>query len=380
MAANPSEVTKIVVSTPSEEDKLAQERAKALDKATLEYKQNIKKLEAKLPTSDLKTLEEFNQSLSASPLAVTNLIGNYLEDSALETSSKIMPLLFIACKSDIEERRRVREDLLPPVFNADPDAIESLFNKKENAPHPKMLLVKASYREGYFSKKLNEFHCFRDWNGVSPLQAAYLCGDGPFLGRRLLAYLIRDNNLTKDKKARLLTEARQQLQELLDRVDEFLTPLKELVRAYNNYISQYDSLASENKWPEIEKLWEQVGECHKRLPHYVKQEFCGSIPFDPVPEFTTSPPRGECRYWNNDLLDLDELGATGRDGRVMRAGRRGGAPRVAGRAVVAQLDLAAINHLCELREADLRNTIACLQSFEATLDLIADKKTARIEL
>ncbi len=109
----------------------------------------------------------------------------------------------------------------------------------------------------------------------------------------------------------------------------------------------------------------QISECQKRLPRYGKLEYFGPNSFDP-PEFTTEPPRGECRYWGGAPLNLDELGidtdfiiykAVGAGDDVAcwrwRTSEGFGLPD----------DSAAISHLCKLREDDLRNTVAHLHSF-----------------
>lgn len=361
--------------------------------------------------------ESFSKSLQnfLEIQATTKLIGDYLVDSELEARTKEDTYFLTACRSDLADRKCVREELLPHIFDANPKGVDAFFRTPGVVRHPKLLLTKASYREGYNSKKLGEFVCFREWGGVSPFQAAYLCGDGPFLGRKLLAYIIRDNTLSLIEKERLLVEARQQLQELLNRVvkaqaeeasatpavavatstaataapmgkefadsAEFLSPIKKLIKAYQAYTSHYDSLISREQDAEINKLWGEVGECHRRLPRYVLQEFFEPTPFDPMPAFNTEPPRGDCRYWNNELLDLDELGISNSLGLYRRFERlswrraRGGG---CGRGLAAQLELTAINRLCELREVDLRNTIDCLQSLESALKFINHNQTVRI--
>lgn len=386
-------------------------------------------------------------------------VGTFLSDFDLAQWCKTTQDSNRPCKSDITERKWVREALLPHVFNGNPQGIDAFFKSSADA-HPKLLLTKASFHEGYFSVKLKQFICFRRWRGVSPLQAAYLCGD-KFIARKILGYIIKDNKLTDHYKKRLLEEARQQLQELINRIvlnkqrinvdpnatgeteakttaevicfikssvavttanasasgvaaaininenidskeqaeqkgreekfatefadlSQFLAPLKELVKAYNSYILQYDSLASQNKWAEIDTLWEHVGECQKRLPYYVKQEFFGATPFNPLSEFNSEPNRGVCRYWNNELLDLDKLGFDTVGGlyKAMSARWRAAFPGSRRRAFVvlrcrAQSDLAAINRLCQLRETDLINTFDRLQSLDFVLDLINDNKTTQ---
>lgn len=371
------------------------------------------------------THEPFSKSMKSLLQNVSTLISDNLKDSELGRYSQITRSFSIACRKNLADRKCVREELLPHVFGANPKGIEEFFTTASVFRHPKILLTKASYREGYQSKKLNDFVCFREWEGVSPLQTAYLCGDGPFLGRKLLAYII--NNTPSTDIERLLAEARQQLQELLNRVvkvkveeeasaataasaaaaaafaaagaasvtaaaastkqekesadsAEFLSPIKKLSKAYQTYISRYDSLFSQNQYAELDRLWGEVGECHRRLPRYILQEFFGSTPFYPVPEFNIEPARDACHYWNNTLLDLDDLGISNFLGLYKGADERAASGEVGGRRAVwrAELDLAAISRLCELRDVDLRNTINCLQSFETALTLINHGQTVRV--
>lgn len=394
------------VSPCNDEKKKADERVYAQK----ECAENMRKLEKMLLPSEFEELKEVNHHLQNGLVTdTTALTGAFLADLELEVVCKINSSFLVACNSDMTERKQVRDQILPLVFSANPQGIEAFFENPTTALHPKLLLTKASYLEGYVSEKLGKFLLFRAWQGVSPLQAAYLCGDGPFLGRRLLALII-NNKLPDDYRKYLLTEARQQLQELLNRINinskvanenanvsktaerksvvenavtefggvgEFLAPLKEIIQAYNAYVSQYELLFSQYKWDEIDKLWGRVSECHKKLPCYILQEFFGNIPFDPLPKFDTEPHRVQCRYWNNDLLDLDEIGNDecygiykGGRGQVARGRGALGAGKDAPKA-----DLAAIKRLCELRENDLRNTVLYhLDSLEATLSFINNDK------
>jgi hypothetical protein len=289
-------------------------------------------------------------------------------------------------------RKIVSEKLLPDVTAANPKGIDEFFQNanvlpqilltQSGAVHPKILLTKTSYKVGYHSQILNEFVCLAHLKNISSWQAAFLCGDGPFLGLRLLSYLIENNSLSHQEKDNLLWEARQQLDDLINNIAEFLAPVKALILAYNNYISQYDALDKQGNWDELHKLWGQVGECHKRLPHYILQEFFSPTPFEPIPAFNTEPSRDECRYSNNDLLDLDELGVvTSYSLYKGRAGR----PAVGEfitcavywgcrSAAVCELDLAAMKRLCKLREDNLRDTFNGLLTLETALALISNNK------
>ena len=456
MAANPS---KIVVSTSSKADNannesqaLAELEQKKRAQEFEQYKKELIDSRPEIPVS--KHNEDFFPLSHYFPGGITNLTVSYLRETEILQLSAIAPPILNACRSEVYRimgfKKMVSENLLPLVFAANPKGIDEFF-KTPNA-HPKMLLTQGSYDEGYHSKKLKKFVCFRRWKSISPWKAAFLCGDGPFLGFRLLAYLI-DNNLPHHEKENLLWEARQQLGEIKALIGasdeaprtnnsavttltksgagaslaaaapamgaapaaaacqnntgggggggvglaeqnrlkaqntemvfadsaEFLAPLKILIRAYNNYISQYDSLAEQNKWDEIDKFWGQVGECQKRLPRYVLQEFFSPTPFDPIPEFNTEPSRDECRYWNNDLLDLDELDV-GSFIALYKGHRHAPARWAAGRAPRARADLSAVNRLYKLRKDNLRNTFNCLQTLESALTLISNKKRLWIAL
>lgn len=352
----------------------------------------------------------------------------FLDNSDL---SRVSQAARFARTSPYQSTLKERE-LLSYVFKADPKQAAEFFTRP--CADLKTILKKVSYREGYFSNKSKTFVCFRNWKAVSPLQVAYLCGDGPFLGRRLLALLL-DNTLPKDDKEKFLAEAKQQLSEIIPRIPvdtntadinanataaapavssnatadskeiadgkakvkinsgsaattdefadslEFLGALKKLISAYNDYVSQYNSLTKPSRWSEIDTLWGEVCECQKRMYHYLRLEYFGPIPFCPVPAFDQEPPRGPCRYFNKHALDLDEIGLDisvgfykGSADAVMLLRAEGRLGSALAPASVRRLDLAAISHLYKLRVDDLRNTISQLHSLEAALTFINDVK------
>jgi hypothetical protein len=393
-----------------------------------------------------KELEPFS---SIFPLVITNLTISYMREREIPQLAAIASPILFACSRIYEImsfKKLVSEKLLLHVFNANPDGIDAFL--RTAGVHPKILLTESHYAEGYQSKKLNKFVCFRQYKTVSALVGAYRCGDFRF-GRRILALLLRDNNLSHEVRDGLLCEARLQLSELLDRIgtpmdtetaniktsaatnmamtsagvtsiattasaatavgsndtagnkektefnsdssanthdfaddDEFLSAIVKLINAYNAYISQYDSLANQKNWKEINRLWGEVGECQKLVYHYVKLEFFGRTSFCSLPEFIAEPPRVPCRYYNNDLLDLDEIGRVTLVG-LYKGRFRWPTPRPADaqRCRPATLDLAAISHLYKLRVDDLRNTVAQLHSLESALIFLNDVKPAlRIDL
>lgn len=405
MAANPS---KIVVSTSSKADN-ANNESKALaelepvKRAHEQYKKEL--IDSRPQLSTYKHNEDIYPLSNYFPTVIAKLTIGYLRETEILQLSAIEPPILNIYRSEVYEimtlRKIVSEKLLPNVTGANPKGIDEFFKNPTVLPkillrqsesgavyvHPKILLTKTSYTVGYYSEKLKDFVCLAHLKNISSWQAAFLCGDGPFLGLRLLSYLIENNSLSYQEKDKLLWEARQQLNELINNIAEFLAPLKALIRAYNNYIAQYDALSKQEKWDELDKLWGQVGECHKRLPHYILQEFFSPTPFDPIPDFNTEPSRDECHYWNNDLLNLDELGCVSRFG-LYKGGRHGRASRgvsvrFAGattRWTVALLDLAAMNRLCKLREEGLKHTFNCLQTLKSALTLISNNKNPWIAL
>jgi hypothetical protein len=455
MAANPSKI----IASASQQDKNSSNDSKTLSeleqaKLKQEFEQFQHNLLVMKPALVPEDSQEFQPFSTIFPLEITNITISYMREAEIPPLGAIARPILFACRSEIykimEFKRLVTEKLLPHVFGANPGGVEAFL--RTPGIHPKILLTESHYTEGYNSQKSKGFVCFRRYKAVSALVGAYRCADGPFLGRRILAYLLRDNNLPHNVKEGLLCEARQQLSELLALIEtaifstetantkisevttmakanvgaaaasaatavspndtagnkekaefnsgssantdefadslEFLSAIKKLINAYNAYISQYDSLAKQNKWTEIDTLWGQVCEYHKRIYHYVKLEFFGPIPFSPLPEFDLEPPRGACLYLNNDLLDLDEIGFdTGLGlykecaGGVLGVGGPFGEGHGVGGQGAAALDQAAISHLYKLRVDDLRNTIGHLHSLESALTFINDvKPSLRIDL
>lgn len=457
MAANPSKIT-ASASSQNNSDNDSDNDSKQLlvlikeqEEAFEQFQRNML-VATTVPTSEqCKKIEPF---FSIFPIELTKLMMRYLKGIEIPPLEVIPPILsaYNSESYKIMRLRRLASELLSHVFGAKSEPIDAFL--RTPGIHPKILLTETRYVEGYDSKKLGSFVPFRKYKKISPLVAAYRCGDGPFLGRRILAHLLRDNNLPLNEKERLLCEARRQLTELLKRIrpeistetantktcaetnmmtasggvastataasattavspndtasnkattelnsgsstnanefsddDEFLSAIVKLINAYKAYTSQYDALAAKNKMVEIDALWGEVCECQKRVYHYVKLEFFGPIPFSPLsPElFIAEPPRGPCRYHDNQLLDLDKIGRDTQRGLFRSECSAGQSPapsfpfdtfqRIVG------LDLEAISHLYKLRVADIRNTIDQLHSLEAALTFINDiKPLPRIDL
>ncbi len=460
MATNPSKLTAL---TSPEADNSNNAKQPSDTTTTQEqtlfeqFQHDLLVMKPALVSEDMQRLLPFANDCF--PKEITTLTISYMGESEIPRLAAIASPILFACHSEVYKimgfKKLVSENLLPHVFNANLDGVDAFL--RTPSIHPKILLTESHYAEGYESKKSKKFIAFgRHYKAVSALKGAYRTGDGPFLGRRILAYLLRDNNLPHNVKEGLLCEARQQLTELLALVrpkssletvnaktsaetpiakvnvntatataasaatavssndtannkekaefnsnisantdefrdtDEFLSAIVNLINAYNAYTSQYDSLATAEKWTEIEveALWGEVCECQKLVYHYVKLEFFGPTPFSPLPAFDIEPPRGPCRYYNNEALDLDEIGRDTFVG-LYKGGARGAAGEGAGVGeslrgaewCLAQLDLAAISHLYKLRVDDLRNTIDHLHSLESALIFLNDVKPAlRIDL
>jgi hypothetical protein len=450
MAANPSKIAALA-SPQADNSNNDSKQLSELTKAKQEkegkdaFEQFQHDLLVQKPTLASEESQEIEPFTTIFPRVITNLTLSYMRDSEIPQLGAIAPSILFACRSGIYEIMRFRklasENLLPHVFGANPAGVEEFL--RTSGVHPKILLTESYYTEGYQSKKLNKFVCFRRYRAVSTLIGFYRCADFR-AGRRILALMLRDNNLSHEERDGLRVIARAQLIELSERIThpinaetvttktstvptmakananatvvtttsaatavssnntannkekaelnsgssantdefadslEFLSAIIKLINAYKAYTSQYDSLAAKSKWTEIDALWAEVCECHKRLYHYVHLEFFGPTPFSPLsPElFIAEPPRGPCRYYNDEELDLDEIGVGTLAGLYKGAlGRlRGPGWRLA--LAVAQLDLAAMSHLYKLRVDDLRNTINQLHSLESALIFLNDVKPA----
>ena len=355
-------------------------------------------------------------------------MGTFLDNAELAQFCQTAHFSHAACQVDVAERKKVSEELLPHVFNANPHEVEAFFAKPD--AKISMILTKTSYREGYDSKKLKQFVCFRHWRAVSPLQAAALCGDN-FLVLKLLAPIINDDKLrleaikqleevrnrkvkavqenssaaaspaaaaaasaasasaagsTSDSNGREEKNSAESAQIEYADFAEYLAPVQSLIKAYKDYFTQGSILSRQGKWHTLDKQWGIVGECHKRLPRYILQEFCSDKPFDPTPEFNSEPSRGNCCYFDATLLDLDDLGVGTLHGlfkgkQVAGITWRGGARQAGpwgGKATTygpwARKDSVAINKLFELRQAELGNIINMLQNPATALTLVSDDK------
>lgn len=290
------------------------------------------------------------------PVSIIKLVVSFLNISELVKFGNTARFANLLFQEDI-----VAKGLLSAVFNAEPAKVDKFF-KQSNAKI-EAVLIKSSYREGYYSKRLNKFIYFRNWKNVSPLQAAGLCLDKFFM-IQLLAYIVENDNLRSEAKKQLedvrsraskenkenLEEVtpviKKELKERLENIasntsvrgqtysdfekketreknqisadlEEYAAPLKALCKAYSDYIAirPYNaSVEGEDKWNEIKQCWDIVGDKQKRLPRYILQEIFKDKRWENDPRFSLEPPRGDLYYWqwnssaSRKLFDLDQIG------------------------------------------------------------------------
>lgn len=278
MASHPP---KLVTTTPppSQKDKMETEGG-ILGKAPIPSSSKVNNDGDKTPQNAKGQTEATAQSQSQSQQKT---------DAASAMISPLVCFNSFKLNSDVIDKKRVAEKLLPPVFNANPAEVDAFF--KGHAEHPKLALTKTAYHEGYHTETLKAegFVLFKIWDATSALQTAYIGGDGPFIGRKLLAYLISNNQLTAKERDDLLTEARKQLEEVA-KGGEFLAPLQAVIQAITNYRENYRTNCQKTSSSRNE-LWAKIGECQKKLSACMLQRYYSPTPFEPLPQFNVEPPR-----------------------------------------------------------------------------------------
>lgn len=213
-------------------------------------------------------------------------------------------------------------------------------------------------------KKASKIVRKRKWKAISPLEAAAWCGDN-FLVQILLEYVP-----LKQKK-----EALEQLEGILNRkaTEEnggYLAPYNALMQAYEKYINSHEVMegtatmskeAAAEMQKELDRLWLQIGACHRLLPAYGLQEFCDKKPHDPVPDYAKEPSRGYLVN-ENASLDLDALGV--KYSLFKKEGDHEACTCSNGIGIrwSAGSDHAAIRHLLEVRTSELKNIIKSLSA------------------
>lgn len=165
---------------------------------------------------------------------------------------------------------------------------------------------------------------------------------------------------------------------------EVLEPVLKLIKAYIYYYLQHPQLfkhflSPENNLARLEQLWEYVGECQRKLPHYFIQEFFNK-PFsiDPLTSFEIAPRRQPLTYGLHDRIDLDGLGigthlSMTADGEGSKYAVRLVLPLWFGIGSEVALNITVLAHLYKLRITGLGNIIELLREPEITNTLIIQK-------
>ena len=81
---------------------------------------------------------------------VINHGGTFLDDRDLASFRNTARFLRFTCQQDNTKRKeakKVRKELLPHVFDANPSAVATFFTKPDASPT--LLLTKTCFREGY---------------------------------------------------------------------------------------------------------------------------------------------------------------------------------------------------------------------------------------
>nr|WP_255666662.1 MULTISPECIES: F-box protein [unclassified Legionella] len=132
---------------------------------------------------------------------------------------------------------------------------------------------------------------------------------------------------------------------------------------------QVDSIHApgDKDWVAIDKQWrEGVGSSQKNLPMHVVYEYCSDMPFYPMPEFTSRPKSSKKFYnWITEKMEnwFEDNSKLGSDFAIYKArqttcgsgGAWGRVPTGMLSVFVADLDLAAIETLCEVRTKEFIN-------------------------
>ncbi len=207
-----------------------------------------------------------------------------------------------ACSNDHEDQWRAAE-LLHYVLNIDEEKKKRILEliNKPSLGSQSFILIKAQGFVEYNSSKQKKVIPRAQFNNVSPLEAAALCGDF------FLVQLLSDA-VPKNQKH----SAGLQLQEIRKRSD-FLAPFPTLVKAYHEYnihlkkVQRFKGLDFLTHIQIEKELREQIGESQKKISNYGLQVFCNLVTHDPLPDFTIEPLR-KCIMWDKSDLDLDSIG------------------------------------------------------------------------
>jgi hypothetical protein len=212
---------------------------------------------------------------------------------------------------------------------------------------------------------------------ISPLEAAFKCGDFHLVNRLLARIPI-------NQKGEALVQLRKAQSECATNIPgSYLYDLTRLSAIYEEFLGPYDNLMNTHNWNELYRLWGHIGEAQKSLSWFLLQVFCNPIPHHPLPNFNLEP-RRDCLMRDNTHLDLDSIGfgscnfsgGMARYGtplisyHALLKGTNVGGPEEAWPGMVlvptmptmARADLLAINSLREAVQQALDQTIASLQT------------------
>ena len=210
-------------------------------------------------------------------------------------------------ETSLAEKRE--EELLKHVLKANPKKVKEILasihcGKETKEVKECIVLKRKQGKEEYFSNSYQKMICIREWQSISPLEAAAWAGDN-FLVQELLKHVPKE----------LYPEAAKQLQAIRDRKDTeenggYLAPFTALLKAYKEYTDRYNApLDAQDDLKTLNELWlTRIGACQRRLSAYGLQEFCDKKLQNPIPEFKKEPER-TCILCDNSEVDLDSCGS-----------------------------------------------------------------------
>jgi len=204
------------------------------------------------------------------PNDVISHIGTFLGNKSLGRLSR-------ACKQShglFQKSLNRHRHLLHHVFGADEDQANTLLLKlKMSNPNYYWQLI--------LERGKGSEHCGREWEAVSPLEFAAWAGD-TFMVEMLLSHI-------SDEFKHLALKQLRSVKEKGTEHGPHLSYLKPVINAYTEYDSRCDSVHRSQR---LKYFIVKIGGSQKKyLPVYVLQEFCGPVPFYPVPEFKRVPVR-----------------------------------------------------------------------------------------
>ena len=147
-----------------------------------------------------------------------------------------------------------------------------------------------------------------------------------------------------------------------------------LITALQDYVDHVDGWYNTQNWAEMERQWcTVVGLAQRYVPAHVAQEYCHPTrSFHPTPKFNERGLERSLTFHNyrngTDMLWWPKVGSSssvlGVDFGILRAELTWLAPAGLGphrRALAGWIDLAAMTALCEVRTADLKQTLEILK-------------------